>query len=46
LTERERAQAGRAAGKGRSRLLAEQREPNVELDPRTLGSGPEPKAAV
>ena len=43
LTDRERAkaylQAGGAAGKGRSSLPAK-----VELDPRTLGSGTEPKA--
>ena len=33
---------GRGRGRGRSRLPAE--EPDVELDPRTPGSCPEPKA--
>ena len=32
----------RLSGRGRSRLLAE--EPDVGLDPRTLGLRPEPKA--
>jgi len=34
---KERAQAGGAAGRGRSRLLLS-REPDAGLDPRTLGS--------
>ena len=39
---------GRDKGRGRSRSPGREgrcgREPNVGLDPRTLGSGPEPKA--
>ena len=39
MRDRER---GRDIGRGRSRLPAE--EPDAELDPRTPGSRPEPKA--
>ena len=39
MTERER-ERGRDTGRGRSRLC---REPDVGLDPRTLGSQPVPK---
>ena len=46
LTEREtarkRGNTSRGSGRGRSRLPTE--EPDVRLDPRTLGSLPEPKA--
>ena len=46
LTEREtaskRGNTGRAGGRGRSRFPVE--EPDVGLDPRTLGSRPELKA--
>ena len=46
LTEREtaseRGNTSRGSGRGRSRLIAE--EPDAGLDPRTLGSHPEPKA--
>ena len=46
MTEREtaseRGSTGRGSGRGRSRLSAE--EPEVGLDPRTLGSSPEMKA--
>ena len=46
MTEREtaskRGNTGRAGGKGRSRFPVE--EPDVGLDPRTLGSRPELKA--
>ena len=41
-TASERGTTGRASGRGRSRLTAE--EPDVGLDPITLGSRPEPKA--
>ena len=41
-TASERGNTSRASGRGRSRLPAE--EPDVGLDPRTLGSCPEPKA--
>ena len=41
-TASERGNTSRGSGRGRSRLLAE--EPYVGLDPRTLGSRPEPKA--
>ena len=46
LTEREtaskRGNTHRGSGRGRSRLPAD--EPDVGLDPRALGSRPEPKA--
>ena len=46
LTEREtaseRRNTSRESGRGRSRLLVE--EPDVKLEPRTLGSRPELKA--
>ena len=38
----ERGNTSRGSGRGRSRLLVE--EPDVGLDPRTLGSRPELKA--
>ena len=41
-TASERGNTSRGSGRGRSRLPAE--EPDVGLDPRTLGSHPEPKA--
>ena len=41
-TASERGNTSRGSGRGRSRLLAE--EPDVGLDPRTLGSCPELKA--
>ena len=41
-TASERGNTSRGSGRGRSRLLAE--KPDVGLDPRTLGSRPEPKA--
>ena len=41
-TASERGNTSRGSGRGRSRLQAE--EPDVGLDPRTLGSRPEPKA--
>ena len=41
-TASERGNTSRGSRRGRSRLPAE--EPNVGLDPRTLGSRPEPKA--
>ena len=41
-TASERGNTNRGSGRGRSRLPAE--EPNVGLDPRTLGSHPEAKA--
>ena len=40
-SQRER-EHSRGSGRGRSRLIAE--EPDVGLDPTTLGSRPEPKA--
>uniref|UniRef100_A0A452VH91 E3 ubiquitin-protein ligase CBL n=1 Tax=Ursus maritimus TaxID=29073 RepID=A0A452VH91_URSMA len=43
-TARERGNTSRGSGRGRSRPPAE--EPSVELDPRTPGSCPEPKADV
>ena len=46
MTERqpasERGSTGRGSGRGRSRLPAE--EPEVGLNPRTLGASPEMKA--
>ena len=44
LTERQpaRGNTGKGSGRGRSRLPVE--EPDGGLDPRTLGSRPEPKA--
>ena len=41
-TASERGNTSRGSGRGRSRLIAE--EPDVELDPRTPGSCPEWKA--
>uniref|UniRef100_A0A452U7C4 Ig-like domain-containing protein n=1 Tax=Ursus maritimus TaxID=29073 RepID=A0A452U7C4_URSMA len=41
-TASERGNTSRGSGRGRSRLIAE--EPDVGLDPRSLGSRPEPKA--
>ena len=41
-TASERGNTSRGSGRGRSRLLVE--EPDVGLDPRTLGSRPELKA--
>ena len=41
-TASERGNTSRESGRGRSRLLVE--EPDVGLDPRMLGSRPEPKA--
>ena len=41
-TASERGNTSRGSGRGRSKLLAE--EPDVGLDPRMLGSHPEPKA--
>ena len=41
-TASERGNTSRGSGRGRSRLPAE--EPDVGLDPITLGSRPEPKA--
>ena len=41
-TASERGNTSRGSGRGRSRLIVE--EPDVGLDPRTLGSRPEPKA--
>ena len=41
-SERERGNTSRGSGGGRSRLIAD--EPDVGLDPITLGSLPEPKA--
>ena len=41
-TASERGSTGRGSGRGRSRLTAE--EPDVGLNPITLGSCPEPKA--
>ena len=41
-TASERGNTSRGSGRGRSRRLAE--EPDVRLDPITLGSRPEPKA--
>ena len=41
-TASERGNTSRGSGRGRSRLIAE--EPDVGLDPITLGSRPEPKA--
>ena len=41
-TASERGNPSRGSGRGRSRLIAE--EPDVGLDPRMLGSRPEPKA--
>ena len=41
-TASKRGNTSRGSGKGRSRLIVE--EPNVGLDPRTLGSRPELKA--
>ena len=43
-TASERGSTSRGGGKGRSRLPAE--EPDVGLDPITLGSRPEPKAGA
>ena len=43
-TASERENTSRGSGRGRSRLIAE--EPDVGLDPRTLGSHPEMKAAT
>ena len=41
-TASERGNTSRGSGRGRSRLIAE--EPDVGLDPITLGPCPEPKA--
>ena len=41
-TASERGNTSRGSGRGRSRLIAE--EPDVGIDPTTLGSHPEPKA--
>ena len=41
-TDSERGNTSRGSGRGRGRLIAE--EPDVGLDPITLGSRPEPKA--
>ena len=41
-TSSERGNTSRGSGRGRSRLILE--EPDVGLDPITLGSRPEPKA--
>ena len=41
-TASERGNTGKGSGRGRSRLPVE--EPDGGLDPRTLGSRPEPKA--
>ena len=41
-TASERGNTSRESGRGRSRLTAQ--EPDVALDPTTLGSHPEPKA--
>ena len=41
-TASERGNTSRGSGRGRNRLTAE--EPDVGLDPRMLGSRPEPKA--
>ena len=41
-TASERGNTSRGSGRGRSRLPEE--EPDVGLDPRMLGSGPEPNA--
>ena len=48
MTEKDTASEGTSAegvGGGESGFPVS-REPNVGLDPRTLGSGPEPKAAA
>ena len=45
--EREYTQAGREGGRSRREAGSlPSKEPDAGLDPRTLGSGPEPKAAA